>query len=194
METRNSRGLEQIVASLQDREGLRILDLAGARTETISFLANIGAHRVTSDDIQHALDTAFGGGDFLANQEDPERIEKFSQMSLDYPEKEFDATLAWDSLQYFTPKLMGEVVSQLHRVMRPGAQLLAMFHAESANGQAPLCYYRIQDAKTLQVLPKGGFRPYRFLNNREIEKAFVNFASVKFFLTRDHLREVLVTR
>lgn len=193
MESRHSRGLEQIISSLQDREGLRVLDLAGARTETIAFLANMG-HRVTSDDIQHALDTAFGGGDFLANQEDPERIDKFAAMSLDYPEQEFDATLAWDSLQYFTPKLMGEVVGQLHRIMRPGAQLLAMFHAETTAGQAPLCYYRIADAKNIQILPKGGHRPYRFLNNREIEKAFVGFSSVKFFLTRDHLREVIVTR
>ena len=115
-------------------------------------------------------------------------------MSLDYPELEFDAALAWDSLQYFTPKLMSEVVGQLHRLMRPGSQLLAMFHAESAGGQAPLCYYRIQDGKTIQVLPKGGHRAYRFLNNREIEKAFHEFSSIKFFLTRDHLREVIVTR
>lgn len=193
METRASRGLEQIIGTLSDRTGLRVLDLAGARTETITFLANMG-HRVTSDDIQFALDTCFGGGDFLVNQEDPERIEKFQALSLDYPEQEFDAALAWDSLQYFTPRLMAEVVGQLYRVMRPGAQLLAMFHAESTAGQAPLCYYRIQDNKTVQVLPKGGHRPYRFLNNREIEKAFTGFSSIKFFLTRDHLREVIVTR
>ena len=80
METRASRGLEQIIGTLSDRTGLRVLDLAGARTETITFLANMG-HRVTSDDIQFALDTCFGGGDFLVNQEDPERIEKFQALS-----------------------------------------------------------------------------------------------------------------
>jgi hypothetical protein len=37
-------------------------------------------------------------------------------------------------------------------------------------------------------------KPSQPFNNRAIEKLFHEFGSVKFFLTRDHLREVIVRR
>jgi hypothetical protein len=40
----------------------------------------------------------------------------------------------------------------------------------------------------------GGFRLQRVFNNRHIETLFRDFASIKFFLARDHVREVLVVR
>ncbi|PYX61953.1 MAG: hypothetical protein DMG74_21905, partial [Acidobacteria bacterium] len=40
----------------------------------------------------------------------------------------------------------------------------------------------------------GGFRLQRVFNNRHIENLFNDFASIKFFLSRDHIREVLVIR
>jgi hypothetical protein len=40
----------------------------------------------------------------------------------------------------------------------------------------------------------GGFRLQRVFNNRHIENLFRDFASIKFFLARDNVREVLVVR
>jgi hypothetical protein len=37
-------------------------------------------------------------------------------------------------------------------------------------------------------------RPAQVFNNRSLEKLFQDFQSVKFFLTRDRLREVIVRR
>jgi hypothetical protein len=37
-------------------------------------------------------------------------------------------------------------------------------------------------------------RPAQLFNNRAIEKLFREAQSLKFFLTRDHLREVIVRR
>jgi hypothetical protein len=37
-------------------------------------------------------------------------------------------------------------------------------------------------------------RPAQIFNNRSLEKLFQDFQSVKFFLTRDRLREVIVKR
>ena len=39
-----------------------------------------------------------------------------------------------------------------------------------------------------------GFRLQRVFNNRHIETLFRDFASIKFFLARDNVREVLVVR
>ena len=55
-------------------------------------------------------------------------------------------------------------------------------------------HYRIADHKTLMLTPRG-YRPAaQFFNNRAIEKVFHRFESVKFFLARDHLREIIVKR
>jgi hypothetical protein len=39
-----------------------------------------------------------------------------------------------------------------------------------------------------------GFQLQRVFNNRHIENLFRDFASIKFFLARDNIREVLVVR
>ena len=45
---------------------------------------------------------------------------------------------------------------------------------------------------TLHVTQLGARRPTQLFNNRSLEKLFDRFASVKFFLTREQLREVIV--
>jgi hypothetical protein len=49
-----------------------------------------------------------------------------------------------------------------------------------------------KDMLELRCGPK--FRVQRVFNNRHIENLFREFASLKFFLARDNVREVLVVR
>ena len=192
--TRTSNGLDQFFASLQSRENLNILDLAGASQANISFITNLG-HRIFSDDILHTLDDAFGGGEqFVENQSDPQRVAQFLRQSLDFPDAHFDGALVWDTLQFLSPVLLQETVDRLCRILRPQASLLAFFNAEEKLSTIPVSSYRIVDSKTLLLLPRGERKPTQFFNNRTLEKLFQNFYSVKFFLTRDHLREVIVRR
>jgi hypothetical protein len=44
------------------------------------------------------------------------------------------------------------------------------------------------------VFCSGSRRPAQLFNNRTLEKLFQKFDSVKFFLTRENLREVIVKR
>ena len=69
----------------------------------------------------------------------------------------------------------------------------------SANEKAttiPVYNYRIQDRKTLLQMPRPGTTDQKsqYFNNRRLEKLFEAASSVKFFLTRDHLRELIVRR
>ena len=48
------------------------------------------------------------------------------------------------------------------------------------------------DQLELQQGPR--FRLQRIFNNRNIEKLFQGFSSIKFFLARDNVREVLVVK
>ena len=83
--------------------------------------------------------------------------------------------------------------------------LLAFFHTQEAGPDAPCYRYHIVGGDVLEMQhiargdgKKGGaaskFRLQRVFNNRNIENLFRDFASIKFFLARDNVREVLVVR
>ena len=191
---RTSNGLDQFFSSIEDRENLSILDFAGASQANVSFITTLG-HRIYSNDILRTLDEAFGGeGDFVANQADPRRAEYFLRESLDFSERSFDGALLWDTLQFLAPPLLQETVDRLFHVLRPQSALLAFFHADEKANLVPLYHYRIVSSKTLSLTPRGQRKPAQYFNNRSLEKLFQKFNSVKFFLTRDHLREVIVRR
>lgn len=193
-QTRSSHGLEQFFASIQDEENLSILDFAGASQANISFITALG-HRIYSNDVVHALEEAFGtGADFSANQTDPQRAAAFLSETFSFEDQSFNGALLWDTLQFLAPPLLDQTVEQLARVLRPGAFLLAFFHADEKSTSAPLYSYRILGPKTMSLTPRGVARPTQYFNNRSLEKLFHKFQSVKFFLTRDHLREVIVRR
>ncbi|MBZ5672906.1 MAG: class I SAM-dependent methyltransferase [Acidobacteriia bacterium] len=193
METRSSSGLDQFCSLLVERPGLTLLDLAGANQSTMGFLTNLG-HRVYSDDFLLQMDRCFGDGDFYENQSDPQKAAQFLASALDYPAQHFDGALVWDSLEFLTGPLLENVVERLNNMLRPGSYMLALFHNEERVETIPTYSYRIQDRKTILLAPRGRRRPAQFFNNRSLEKLFQDFESVKFFLTRDHLREVIVRR
>jgi len=193
LENRHSHGLDQFCASLEERPGLSILDLAGASQSTVSFVTNYG-HRLYSDDFVHQLDACFGDGDFYENQSNPRKVEQFLETSLTFEDASFDGVLVWDTLQFLSAPLLQIVVERLHRILRPGSCLLAFFHSEEKIDTIPTYSYRISDHRNISLVERGRRRPAQFFNNRSLEKLFQDFQSVKFFLTRDHLREVIVRR
>ena len=193
-QTRASHGLEQFFSSIQDQENLSILDFAGASQANISFITALG-HRIYSNDIVRTLEESFGNdGDFVANQSDPQRAAAFLRESLDFPENNFDGALVWDTLQFLAPPLLQDTVDRLYHILRPQSYLLAFFHAEEKADTIPLYSYRIVEPKVLSLTPRGQRKAAQYFNNRSLEKLFQKFNSVKFFLTRDHLREVIVRR
>lgn len=172
---------------------MAILDLAGVNQGTVSFVTNFG-HRLYADDFLRQLDQCFGQGDFYENQTNPRAVEAFLRTALDFPEGSFDGALVWDVLEYLAPPLLAVVVQRLRGMLRPGSCLLALFHSEERSESVPSYSFRIHDHRTIQLASRGRRQPAQFFNNRSLERLFQDFESVKFFLTRDHLREVIVRR
>jgi SAM-dependent methyltransferase len=190
--TRHSGGFDQFCAMLQSSENLSILDMSGASQANISYVTGLG-HRISSDDIIGTMQQCFGG-DFLENQQLASNAQRFLDQTLTFPDESFDGALVWDTLQFLTSPLLDQTVSQLLRVMRPGGLMLVFFNADEKLPHIPLYNYRIQDHKMLLLTPRGGAQKIHFFNNRTLEKIFDKAASLKFFLTRDNLREVIVRR
>ena len=173
---------------------MAILDFAGVNQATVSFITNYG-HRIYSDDFVHQMDACFGlEGDFFDNQTNPLLASRFFANVLDFDDATFDGALVWNSLQFLATPLLQTVVAKLHRVLKPGANLLVMFHAGERIVEIPTFSYRIHDHRTVQLAARASRKPAQVFSNRALEKLFQDFHSVKFFLTRDHLREVIVRR
>ena len=138
---------------------------------------------------------------------------RFLADNLLYPAAQFDVVLCWNLPDYLDESLVRPVMGRLWSVLKPGGMLLAFFHTKDAGPDSPCYRFHIVGKDTLEMQrviarrearrgPTGaihtaiidGFRLQRVFNNRHIETLFRDFASIKFFLARDNVREVLVVR
>jgi hypothetical protein len=192
LETRQSRGLEQFFGSFRDQTGLSILDLGGASQENVNFITSLG-HKFHSEDFVRIFQETFG--EDIADQSNPGRIDYFLRRSLDYADEQFDGLLAWDALEYMEPPLLLATADRLLRILKPHGYLLAIFHSAERKRTVPCYTFRIQGPRSLQVTQLGErTASQQLFNNRSLEKLFQKFESVKFFLARDSLREVIVRK
>ena len=136
---------------------------------------------------------------------------RFLAENLLFRNAHFDVVLCWNLADYLDEDLVKPLVARLWSMIRPGGMLLAFFHTQEAGPDAPCYRYHITGNDTLEmqhveargdsakgpgraVRPADTFRLQRVFNNRHIENLFRDFTSIKFFLTRDNIREVLVVR
>jgi hypothetical protein len=183
---RHSNGLDQFFSYIKGESGLSILDLAGVNQANVSYITNLG-HRIYSEDFLRSLSLA-------GNGEGQPRVENFLSHNLNHAEGSFDGVLAWDVLEYLSAPLLAATVERLFRIVKPGSYLFAVFQAQEKAQAVSQYSFRIQDSKTLLVADRGPRKPEQVFNNRSLEKLFQDFESLKFFLARDKLREVIVRR
>ncbi len=187
---RSSRGLEEFFRYIRDTSGLTLLDLGPATQANINFITNLG-HRIYTADFLQILNDTFGPED-ATGQANPGSIDYFLKQALDYQADHFDGVLIWDVLEYLSPPLLTAVVERLNQIVRRKSYMLAFFHADDKQEAVPFYTFRIVNTTTLQVSQQGRRRPAQLFNNRSLEKLFGKFESVKFFLTKERLREVIV--
>lgn len=190
---RHSNGLDQFLSYIGGESHLSILDMGGATQANISFITGLG-HRLYTEDYCRLVDTSFTHPDPIAAQSDPRQVESFLDANLVYPASHFDGVLIWNSLEHLAPPLLAATIDRLYEVTKPRSYLLAFFHADEKLRKVPVYSFRISSPKTLLLAPREAKQPAQVFNNRALERMFQKFESVKFFLTRDLLREVIVKR
>lgn len=187
--SRHSHGLEQFFNAIRDTMGLSLLDLGGVSQNNVTFITGMG-HRLYSENMLQTLDSIFPDG----AQTSPEKMQDFLDTCFNFREFDFDGALVWDSLQYLSPPVLQMAVDRLHKALRPGAPLLAYFHADDKVMSVPSHSYRIQDNHTLMLTPRGVRPVGQAFTIRSLDRLFQRYSSTKYFLTRDALREVIVWR
>jgi SAM-dependent methyltransferase len=208
---RRSSGLGELARLWDSETPLCVLDLGSTSATNITFFTE-RAYRIYSEDLlvastEPSLVTKDEQGNVVLDSR------KFLAENLQYPAAHFDVVLCWNLADYLDETLVRPVMGRLWSVLKPGGMLLAFFHTKDAGPDSPCYRFHIVGKDTLEMQriimrretrrgPTGavhtavvdGFRLQRVFNNRHIETLFRDFASIKFFLARDNVREVLVVR
>jgi SAM-dependent methyltransferase len=208
--TRRSSGLGELARSFASDTPLCVLDLGSTSPNNIRYMTERG-HKIYSEDLLLAsTDPALAIKDEQGNPTLDSK--QFLADNLVYPNAHFDMVLCWNLADYMDESLVKPVVGRLWSTLKPGGMLLAFFHTKEAGPDAPCYRFHILGNDMLEMQPiesrevrkgptgavhtavGGGFRLQRVFNNRHIETLFRDFGSIKFFLARDNVREVLVVR
>lgn len=190
---------------LKTEETLCVLDIGATSASNIRFFTERG-HRIYSQDLlEVSSDPSLAGRDEKGQPTVDSK--KFVEENLNFPNNHFDLVLCWNLPDYMDENLVKPMVARLWSVMKPGAMLLAFFHTREAGPDAPYYRYHVTGSDLLEMHalnskhdgkkqhpPSKKFTLQRVFNNRHIENLFRDFASIKFFLSRDNIREVLVLR
>jgi hypothetical protein len=193
---RHSSGWGQILERMRGEESLRVLDIGPTSSTNINFITALGHSIYLANLVEDAARSEW----MIAQEDGPGRfdVERFLAAQLSFSGRGFDIVLFWDTADFVPPELLGPVLERLHHVMAPGGQLLAMFHATpgpSAQGPKPeFCRYHLTDTSTVDVQRAGEYPLLSTYTNRQIETLLASFKAYRFFLGKDNVREVVVTR
>lgn len=191
--TRRSTGFHEFIRAITKPEGQAVLDLGSTSPANLQFMVGLG-HRVYSEDLLLAATNK----DLLvpALEEGKQMIDttRFLLENLNYEPETFDAVLLWDLADYLPELLVKPVVDKIHRAMKPKGILFGFFHTKDAGPEAPYFRFNIAASDSIELRQGPHFRLQRVFNNRHVENLFHDYMSIKFFLGRDNIREVLVIR
>ena len=188
---RRSNGLRQFFENLPREGRLRILDLGGVSQANVNFIALQG-HKLYTEDLLVSLERIKAA---MRDSGAPNGLPgRFIQENLNFPAEQFDGVLVWDTLEFLDEETLRAAISQMHAIVKPGGTLLTFFHTAAKGETVHVYRYQIRDYQTLHLHPRVSRPLPRAFNNRNLERLFSNFHAVKFFLAKDNLREVIVTR
>lgn len=202
--TRRSSGIGEIARVLNSQEGLCVLDVGATSANNIQFFTSHGHKNYSEDLLRASLDPALRAQDDKGNTIVDSK--KFLDENLVYRNEQFDIVLCWNLADYMEESLVKPTIDRFWTVLKPGGLLLAFFHTRDAGPESACYRYHVTGTDMLEMqevrfaLPgrpaseKQSPRLQRVFNNRHIENLFRDFASIKFFLARDNIREVLVVR
>jgi hypothetical protein len=195
---RHSSGWGQLLERMRTEESLRILDIGATSSTNINFVTALGHSIYLANLVEEASKR-----DWIIPQEDgsPGRfdVDRFLAAHLAFSGRGFDVVLFWDTADYLPAEVLAPVLDRIHQVMAPGGQMLAMFHSASssyASGPArtDFCRYHLTDASLVHVQRAGDYPILNNFTNRQIENLLAAFKGFHFFLGKDNVREVIVTR
>ena len=189
---RRSHGLGYFCQTLAGGDPTReVLDLGGLSESNVRFLSERGS-RIHAVNLLAKFDeykAQLPGRRFTARA-----ARDFVSEFLDFEAGQFSAILVWDLLEHLDSEVLYITVPRLAQILKPGGGMLTFFHSLPRGEIVEIYRYDIEDAETLRLQTRQTRPLPHTFNNRSLERLFEGFHLVKFFLTRDNLREVIAVR
>lgn len=179
---------------LKTEEGLCVMDVGPTSPQNITLLTGMGHSVYMADLVGDSL-----GGQYDLAAEEPGSakrfdVERFFEQETGFGKRQLNVVLLWATLDYIPEDLVEPLVERICAATEPGAQVLAMFHAKKNDENTRYCRYHLTETDTLEAQELEAHPMQRVLTNRAIEKLFSKFSNYRFFLAKDNLYEVLITR
>lgn len=188
---RHSNGLREFLHGWDKAQGRRVLDLGCTSSANLTYFTEHD-HNVYSDDL--LLESAQPRYQLTTETGTVFDASHWLRENLQFAAEHFDAVLLWDLVDYMPEPLVKPLLQRLTTILRPGGTVLAYFHTRDTGADSPFLRYHIHSSDTLELRPGTPHRLQRIFNNRHVENLFQGYRSVKFFLARDNLREVIAIK
>jgi hypothetical protein len=191
---RHSSGWTAMLKHLKEEESLRVLDIGPTSPQNINFLTGLG-HSVYMADVVHE---ALSGPWITPPQEQGEEagfdLPGFFEQNLNFAGREFDVVLLWTTLDYVPNSLVQPLIQHLHTAVKKGGKILTIFHTKITGPETSFCRYHLTDSDAIEMQESEPHPVLRVYTNRSIEKLFAQYGGYRFFLAKDNLYEVIITR
>jgi hypothetical protein len=188
---RHSSGWKDMLKHLQSQEALRVLDIGPTSSTNINYITSLGHSIYMANLVEEAAKPEWSvvGSDGEATFD----VKRFLASNLNFSGRNFDVVLLWDTADYLPEPLVAPIFERIHEVLEPGGLMLCFFHA-TTDPSTSFCRYHLTDTDVVEMQRAGSFPLHQIYSNRKIENLLRDFSSYRFFLAKDSLREVIVTR
>lgn len=194
---RHSRGWIEVRSYLQKTESLRVLDFGSTSPVNINYLTTLGHSVYMANIVEDATRPEWLKPVKLFDRKGSEPefdIDRFIAANLDFSGRDFDVILLWDTANFLPPAMVPALFVRLRKVLRPDGKLLAFFHGRLTGPETAFSRFQLGDADELLALESGNFPVRQVYQTRQVEKFLEGYSSVRFFLGKDNVREVIAER
>lgn len=178
---------------LKEEECLRVLDIGPTSPSNINFLTRLGHSIYMADVVIEA-----NRNNWVRSEKEvasaADLAEAFLDRHLDFNGRVFDVVLLWTTLDFLPAPLLGPLIDRLRASLQPNGRVLAFFHTKAGNSDTVFYRYHVTDSDNVEMQEAGRLILQQVYTNRKIEKLFSAYKSCKFFLAKDSVYEVIVTR
>ncbi|HXE80366.1 MAG TPA: hypothetical protein VNK41_06425 [Vicinamibacterales bacterium] len=179
-----TKALRKFLTILSNREAPVLLDLGPVIGTNVTFFGEALGCKVFIEDLYSDLERHL-------KSNAPEDLAELLRKRLAHPDASIDGVLAWDFIDYLDQPAAQVLASELIRVMKTDAALLAFF-STTVRADQNYTKYVVVDDQTLRHRPHAASRGrQRVLQNRDIIRLFDGLRVSESFLLQTNLREIL---
>ena len=184
-----TKALRKFLSTLAGREAPVLLDLGPVIGSNLNFFGETLGCKVFIEDLYADVERHLKAGTTAD-------LPAFIRKRLGHADASIDGVLAWDVIDYLELPAAQALASELVRVMRADAALLAFFRTAAPRGgetqRANYTKFVVIDEQTLRHRPYPASRgQQRVLQNRDIIRMFDGLRVSDSFLLQTNLREIL---